>query len=418
MSYTLSDRRDLERVWHAGVVEHRPTSARPEVSSSWERSAMSVPTAVAAAPLHAPEATAERWAESRFGRASRVILDDLTDLAATGDMLCALTDESVTIAWIAGSRTMNRRADQVHFSLGGCWAEDVVGTNALALAHKSLQPATVFSAEHFAPMVHDWVCYSAPILDPQSGRFLGVLDLSTVWKKAHPTLLTTACALARCVEYELASLGAPSDQLEQNDAAPSTPSGSSGLPNAGLGIRTLGTSMAMVDGREVPITRRQIELLTVLSLHPRGLNLDEVVGRVYGDHSISLSTVKAELSHLRKILGGRIGSRPYQLVGPVHSDHQRALDAIASGDTATAVALYGGPMLSFSESPEIAMWRHHIDVALRDAVLYAREPALLLLMSEQCTDDAELHEAALASLDLGDPRRSIVAGRLAACVNW
>jgi hypothetical protein len=419
MNHTLRERRgDLERVWQAGVVEHQPTtSTRPEVSSSWERSAVSVPTGLTSAPLDAPEDTAAKWAESRLGRASRVILDDLTDLAASGDMMAALTDEKVTIAWIAGGRTMSRRADRVHFSLGGCWAEDSVGTNALALAHKTLQPSTVFSAEHFAPMVHDWVCYSAPILDPTTGRFLGVLDLSTVWQKAHTALLTTTCALARCVEYELASMGASQHQPEPRDDGLAAVLGDTALPSAGLRVRTLGTAVVAVDGREVSLTRRQIELLTVLSLHPSGLGLDELTGRVYGDHSVSFSTVKAELSHLRRILGGRIGSRPYQLVGPVHADHQCVLDAIACGDTEIAVALYGGPMLPFSESPDIVTWRHHIDVALRDAVLRTRDPDLLWVMSERCEDDAELHEAALAALALEDPRRSIVAGRLAASLD-
>jgi hypothetical protein len=39
------------------------------------------------------------------------------------------------------------------------------------------------------------------------------------------------------------------------------------------------------------------------------------------------------------------------------------------------------------------------------------------VMSERCEDDAELHEAALAALALEDPRRSIVAGRLAASLD-
>lgn len=211
MDYRLRDRRgDLERSWRAGVAEGRSTAPwRAEVLTSWRRSSRSVKPDLVAAPVVAPEETGGRWAESRLGRASRVILDDLRDLADSGDMMAAITDETVTIGWIAGGRSMTRRADRVHFSLGGCWAEDAVGTNALALAQHNARPATVFSAEHYAPMVHDWVCYSAPILDPQSGRFLGVLDLSTAWERAHSTLLTIVSVLARCVEYELVTIDPP-----------------------------------------------------------------------------------------------------------------------------------------------------------------------------------------------------------------
>jgi transcriptional regulator of acetoin/glycerol metabolism len=206
MDQTLCDRRGvLEASWRAGVAEHRQSArGRPEVLSSWQRSSATVQPGIDAAPVATPDDIARRWSASRLGRASRVILDDLTDLASDGDMMAALTDESVTIAWITGGRTMRRRADRVHFSLGGCWAEDAVGTNALALAERSGRAATVFSAEHYAPMVHDWVCYSAPIMDPVTGTFLGVLDLSAMWHAAHPTLLTTVSALTRCVEYELA----------------------------------------------------------------------------------------------------------------------------------------------------------------------------------------------------------------------
>ena len=87
------------------------------------------------------------------------------------------------------------------------------------------------------------------------------------------------------------------------------------------------------------VTPRQLELLTVLSFHPVGLGLDELTGRVYGDRPVSPSTVKAELSHLRHQLGGRIGSRPYRLVGPVDTDHHRVLDALTGGDVAEAVRL-------------------------------------------------------------------------------
>jgi hypothetical protein len=400
----LADRRgELQRAWRARIGGGRGSVtavARPDVASSWERSAVSVDPDLRAAPVAAPEHVTARWAESPLGRASRIVVDDLRDLAADGDLMAAITDETVTIAWAAGGRRMTRKANRVHFTLGGCWAEGAVGTNALALAADSGRPATVFSAEHFAPMVHDWVCYSAPIVDPVSGRVLGVIDLSTVWDRAHPALLTTVGALARCVEHELAALAGPA--------------GTGGVVGPGLELCTLGPPAVRVDGAAVTATRRQLELLTVLSLHPDGLTLDELTGRVYGDRPVSPSTVKAELSHLRAQLGGRIGSRPYRLVGPVVADHRRLLDALGRGDVATAAALYRGPMLTVSDSPDIEQWRHHIDVSLRDAVLASGRADLLYLLSGCADDDADVHRATLAALAPGDPRRSIVAGRLAA----
>lgn len=409
MDQTLRDRRgELERRWKAGVAEQRPVeTVRSDVRSSWERSATAVRWDVGEAPVSTSDDVGEQWAQSRLGRASRVILDDLRDLATQGDLMAAITDDTVTIAWAAGGRTMARRAERVNFSLGGCWAEGAVGTNALALARDTARPATVFSAEHYAPIVHDWVCYSAPIFDAASGEFQGVVDLSTTWQRANQTLLTTVGALARCVEYELGSL---------TDGGPSA-SGARRCPgpvSGPLALTTLGSPEVRLGQRMLAVTRRQLELLTVLALHPEGLTLGEVTALVYGDHLITRSTVKAELSHLRNLVGGRVGSRPYRLLGPVTLDVHELSDALEAGDLRRAVELYRGPLLTASDSPEIDMWRHHLFVAVRDAVLSAGQPDLLFELSGVCADDTELHEAAVGTLEDGDPRRSIAAGRLAA----
>src|SRR5437762_2056118 len=75
-----------------------------------------------------------------------------------------------------------------------------VGTNALDLANRLRRPAMVFSAEHYAPIVHNWVCWAAPVHDPLTGVQLGVVDLSTTWDRTHPIGLATARVLARLIE--------------------------------------------------------------------------------------------------------------------------------------------------------------------------------------------------------------------------
>ena len=125
-------------------------------------------------------------------------------------------------------------------------------------------------------------------------------------------------------------------------------------------------------------------------------------------------TVKAELSHLRHALGGRIGSRPYRLEGRVRTDVVDLVDALDSGDVAGAVRLYGGPFLPFAEGPELGGWRTRIDVAVRDAAVRSGGPDALVALARSCPEDATLHRAALAALAPGDPRVSVLAGLLAA----
>ncbi len=403
MNRELKERRgDAEALWRYVVGAHGSTSAaRPEVFASWQRSAQAVPVDLALAPMVDPATATAQFAESRLGRASRVILDDLRDVTADGDLVAALTDETVTITWLAGGRRMRRNADAVNFALGGCWSEKSVGTNALALAHELGRPATVFSAEHYAPMVHDWVCYSAPIIDPLDGHSLGVIDVSSLWSKFNPSLLTMVRALARNVEYELARDPMAAVVVDSPES------------RGDLVLRVLGSPSVLVNGRPVRVSPRQLELLAVLAMHDEGLTLDELTALVYGDQPISLTTVKAELSHLRQLIGEVIASRPYRLTGRVDADHVRVLRALASGDLNAAVELYRGSLLVSSESPEIASWRHQIDVAIRNAVTRSKNPELLYRLSACCPDDGDVAELALALMAPDDVRRGVVAGRRA-----
>ena len=401
MNRELKERRgDAEALWRYAVEAHESTSAvRPEVFASWQRSAQSVPVGLSLAPMVEPAGVTAQFVESRLGRASRVILDDLRDVSADGDLVAALTDETVTITWLAGGRRMRRHADAVNFSIGGCWSEYSVGTNALALAHQLGRPATVFSAEHYAPMVHDWVCYSAPIIDPIDGRSLGVIDVSSLWSKFNPSLLTMVRALARNVEYELA----------RDSTAPAVVV--SPQSRGELVLRVLGSSVVTVNGVPVRVSPRQLELLAILAMHDEGLSLDELTALVYGDQPIRATTVKAEVSHLRQLVGEIIASRPYRLIGRVDADHVRVLRALASGDLNAALDLYRGPMLRSSGSPEIASWRNQIDVAIRNAVTRSKNPELLYRLSACCPDDGAVAELALSLMASDDVRRGVVAGR-------
>ncbi len=386
---------------HAVASRESSGDARPEVFASWQRSSQTVPVDLRVAPMTEPATSTARFIDSRLGRACRVILDDLRDVTADGDLVAALTDDSVTITWLAGARGMRRHADQVNFTQGGRWDEASVGTNALALAHRLIRPATVFSAEHYAPMVHDWVCYSAPIVDPVDGRSLGVIDVSSLWTKYNPSLLTMVRALARNVEYELARDPAADGVVR------------SPTVNGTVTLRVLGHASVRVNDSAVHVSPRQLELLTILAMHEHGLSLDELTALLYGDQTISVTTVKAELSHLRQLIGDVIGSRPYRLLGRVDADHVQVLRSLASGDLSAAVDLYRGPLLATSESPAITSWRYQIDVAVRNAVLRSQNPELLYRLSSCCPDDGEVAAMALALMAPDDLRRGVVAGRRA-----
>ncbi len=391
-------RRAVTRAWDARVAHHialpgpeiPEQAVTPDVVASWDRSAGWVDPDCAAAPVDDPAAVVEAWHDSPVASGVESARADIAAAVADGDLIAAVTDAAGRIVWTWGSPVMERAAARVNFVPGGCWDESSVGTNALALALRTGRESTVYSAEHFSRAVHGWVCYSVPLTDPEDGAVLGVLDLSTTWDRAHPMVMTAARSLGRAVTAQLPARGAPT-----------------------LAVRLLGGPDVRLAGQQLALSRRQTEILVLLALHPEGLSVEQLHDRLYGDAAVSASTLKAEVSHLRSLLGGAVGSRPYRLLSPVSTDVHRVLGALDRGDLTTAVASYGGPLLPMSDSPGVGEWRDLVDVAVRNAVLASRDPACVRGFADRHPYDEQLQQHLVDVLPAGDTRRAPALARLA-----
>ena len=305
------------------------TQVRPEILDSWTRSGASVARDVIQAPLADESETRSFWKGSPLQIAVERVEDELRRTAEDGDLVLAVTDPDTRVLWTYGGRVMRRKAETVNFVPGGRWDDRSVGTNALDLANRLDRPSMVFSAEHYAPIVHNWVCWAAPLHDPVSGTKLGVLDISTTWERTHPIGLATARVLARLVEQAL-----PRTHFYEEAAPPEETS------EPGLVLSLLGTAEARVDGQRLLLNRRQTEILSLLALHPDGLSLDQLHAMLYGDHAVTFSTLKAEVSHLRAALAGQLASRPYRLLMPIATDVDHVLALLRRGNVAAAVEAY------------------------------------------------------------------------------
>jgi hypothetical protein len=325
-----------------------------------------------------------------MAKALAEVEEEIRQVVADGELIAAVTDRWGRIVWTCGSSVMRQAAESVNFVPGGRWDESSVGTNALALSLRTGAPATVYSAEHFTRAVHGWVCYSVALTDPGTGEVLGVLDLSTTWDRAHPLAMSAARALGAAVTSHL-----PVQR-----------------PSTSLSLAALGTGEVRLGGAPLPVTRRQTEILVLLAMHPDGLTLEQLHDRLYGDAHVTVSTLKAEVSHLRTLLGGAIGSRPYRLTAAVTTDVHRVLAALDRGDLPSAVASYGGPLLSASESPGVAEWREYVEVALRDAVLASSDANSVLRFADRHPYDEDVQRHLVRVLPPGDPRHPLALARV------
>jgi hypothetical protein len=300
---------------------------------------------------------------------------------------------------------MRRKAESVNFVPAARWDDQSVGTNALDLANRLDRPAMVFSAEHYAPIVHNWVCWAAPVHDPVTGRQLGVIDLSTTWDRTHPIGLATARVMARLIESAM-----PRSAQHPGLGAPAV-----GSDVPGLTLTLLGAAEAWLDGRRLLLNRRQTEILALLALHPGGLSLEQLHALLYGDESVTVSTLKAEVSHLRSTLEGQLASRPYRLTMPVTVDVNEVLGLLRRGQVRAAVSAYGGDLLPGTNSPALVELADVVAVAVRESLLTDPQPDAVARYTELAPYDTEVMEVCLAVLgDRPHPVSALLKGRLAA----
>ena len=375
---------------------------RPEILRSWARSEAAISPDVTEAPLADESETEALWRGSPLQTAVRRVEADLRRTAEDGDLVVAVTDAETRILWTYGGRVMRRKAETVNFVAGGRWDDQSVGTNALDLANRHDTAAMVFSAEHYAPIVHNWVCWAAPVHDPVTGRQLGVLDLSTTWDRTHPIGLATAQIMARLIETAMPRSAHTARGAYDEDDEP------------GLVMTLLGTAETRLDGQRLLLNRRQTEVLALLALHPEGLSLEQLHALVYGDQAVTLSTLKAEVSHLRSTLGGQLSSRPYRLMMPATTDVDHVLALLRRGRVEEAVEAYGGDLLPGTNSPALGELAEYVAVAVREALLADPQPDAVVRYSERAPYDAEVIEVCLAAL-AGRPHPAVplLKGRLA-----
>lgn len=395
--HTLTQQREeLEKEWARwattpGAALGRNTLLRNEVAQSWRRVRGAVDLSRAVAPATDRDDLGTRWSRSPLREPVLAMAGELRGIAEDAGFITGITDEDGVLLWSSGSRRVRISAEQVNFAPGGVWDEYGMGTNAVSLALHTGRPSMVFSAEHLVEALHSWVCYCAPIHGPD-GRQVGLLDLSSYWDRANPLAMSTVRALVNAIETRLRA-----------DA-----------PRTGPAIRleTLGASRLLRAGRPVGVRPRQVEILTLLALEPEGFTPDRLRDAVYGDRPVSSSTLKADVSHLRRATDGGIADRRYMLTRPIGCDAVDLLAAIEVGDIAAALRLYRGPLLPGSETPGIVQWREYIDVVLRTAVLSARHADYAFRYGRHRPDDIEIHEHALRLLPPDDARRALVTARL------
>ncbi|OBY75710.1 transcriptional regulator [Acinetobacter gyllenbergii] len=380
----LQQRKQVEQLrTQSSLNPQHAEKMEQSIASSWERSSLAdIPKERLAAPL-SNQLTEPR---SSLSLALQACREDLKHIAEQSSMVLAVGDMGSTIIWTASCTQMRNAAEQVHFVAGGQWQEELVGTNALALSLKTRKSSCVFSNEHYMASVHDWVCYAAPIIDPYSKQVLGVVDLSTTWENHNSLGLL---AVERCA----AILQMAVQELQQQH----------------LYFRTLNTAQVLLNGRNLTLTPRQIEILVILALCPQGLNLENLHQALYGERKVSIGTLKAEMSHLRDRLGDALGSRPYRLNVAIEADFLQLEQALDAGYISTALQCYTGIFLAKTESPFLCAWRDGLESRLSHAIFQTQGSDVLLKHLAYSPEAVDAAERLLELLPASHPAKNMLS---------
>jgi hypothetical protein len=410
-----------------------PPIVRDVVIRSWERSRdAGLQPGGYVAPLLLEEREArDSWNEHPLSRFAGLLDRALGAYVHEARHILVISDADGCLLWSGGHPAVLKASAGIAFMPGRVWSESAAGTNgvgtALALGHA----VQIFSAEHFNPMVHGWTCAGAPVRDPESGAVLGVLDLSSGIRTAHPNSLALVAAVADNVvghlRTEVAERDArvkgrylerlgrrswpasalvsptgrtiasvPSNWLPSRMTLPPDAAGVLTLPN-GLEVEIEPLPRAegfLVVGRgkrqshgpapiRLRLLGRERAMLShggaVVTLRPRHSEIMALL--VLCPDGLSADqlacelyrdptkrvSARAEMSRLRRMLGPFCSPDPYRLAGEVSSDLQDVERLLALGRHESALKLARGPLLPGAHAPTIVAARDRLERALRRA---------------------------------------------------
>jgi len=179
---------------------------RSVVLASWQRCrSEAVDPAKHSAPGAATEHVRQLQRQSRdLCDAARPALEGLREILRECGTLIMLCDPGGTILQLNGETRARSVGERINLATGGCWNEDVIGTNAIGTAIATAAPVQIHANEHFCLDVKRWTCAAAPIFDPFGRTLLGVVDISGVKETFHGHTLGLVVAAASQIECELA----------------------------------------------------------------------------------------------------------------------------------------------------------------------------------------------------------------------
>jgi transcriptional regulator of acetoin/glycerol metabolism len=179
------------------------TAIRPEILTSWRRSRLSG----ASFGVDALPQGAEVSGDSPLRRAAEPVLAQLAQQLSGLRAGVLLADRHARILgrW-APQTDILAMMDRVASNTGSSGSEELIGTNGIGTVVEDRRPHLITGAEHYADMLSSFTCVGAPIFNPLSRKFEGVVTMNCDASEASPLLTSLIASTAKEVESRLLDL--------------------------------------------------------------------------------------------------------------------------------------------------------------------------------------------------------------------
>lgn len=201
------DDKELKMAWREFIEEDRLTrvAVDPIIVRSWRscREAGLDPSSPAW-PHCCSEEVLEQRRQDCFNliALARPFMEDVYQFSGESDMIVYLTDAELYVVEWLGDSALVQVLVGMHFDDGVQLSDEVIGTNAAAMALSEGIPVQVVGAEHFCEAYHRFTGAAAPIHAP-TGQVMGVGGVITLEQNSHPHTLGVVMAAARAIENQL-----------------------------------------------------------------------------------------------------------------------------------------------------------------------------------------------------------------------
>ena len=178
---------------------------RPVIADSWLRCrelAISPHEERANSVLSTEEIEARLHYEN-LGLSGKKVLDRMAQTVEGTGHTIVLADNSGSILYSVGHRQVQEHLEKINFRPGGGWNENMVGPNGIGTTLSLGRPELVMGSEHFCQGWQPWVCYGAPIYNPNNRTILGCIDITGPANKVCVEAMALAISITQSIEADL-----------------------------------------------------------------------------------------------------------------------------------------------------------------------------------------------------------------------